>query len=113
MQFIYHITKRAAWKQAQQSGFYQGDTLASEGFIHCSTAEQVAQTANRFYHGQRGLLLLKIEPTKVAAEIKYEAAANGELFPHIYGPLNVEAVTQTFDFEPNAAGNFTGPIAGR
>jgi len=113
MQFIYHITNSVAWKQAQQSGFYQGDTLATEGFIHCSTGEQVAQTANRFYQGQPGLLLLEIAPSKVTAKIKYEAAANDELFPHIYGPLNIEAVSQTFGFEPNAEGDFTLPTGVR
>ena len=55
---IYHITSRTAWEAAQAAGEYSPDSLKTEGFIHASTGEQVADTANRFYHGQKGLVLL-------------------------------------------------------
>ena len=103
---IYHITSRETWNAAQKDGLYQGDTLASEGFIHCSGGEQVARTANRYYPGKQGLVLLEIAPEKVKAEIRYEALTGSEKFPHIYGPLNLEAVSRVMPFEPAPDGVF-------
>lgn len=105
---ILHITKREQWEQAKQSGIYRGDTLVTEGFIHCSTTQQIIRTANRFFENQKGLVLLCIEPAQVQAEIKYEAVDN-DLFPHIYGVLNVDAVTQVLEFEPGENGKFEIP----
>ena len=65
LNLIYHITSRDAWQQAQAAGTYRGDTLATEGFIHTSTSAQVARTANRFYHGRAGLVLLAIDPARL------------------------------------------------
>ena len=107
---ILHITKREQWEQAKQIGIYRGDTLDTEGFIHCSTLQQLIRTANKFFHNQQGLVLLCIEPEQVIAEIKYEAA-DSDLFPHIYGALNVDAVTQVLEFEPGEDGKFEIPDA--
>jgi uncharacterized protein (DUF952 family) len=85
---IQHITTAAAWEAARADGSYRGDTLETEGFIHCSEPHQVADVAESFYKGRDGLVLLDIDPAKVTPEIKYEGG-----FPHIYGPLNVDAVT--------------------
>lgn len=104
---IYHITYHQAWKQALQIGSYQGDTLATEGFIHCSTREQVIQTADRYYRGQSDLVLLCIEPGRVEAEIRYEALVGSEEFPHIYGPLDVAAVRQVAALDPDGDGFFS------
>ncbi|MFB2979190.1 DUF952 domain-containing protein [Microseira sp. BLCC-F43] len=105
---LLHITKREQWEQAKQAGIYRGDTLDTEGFIHCSTPQQIIRTANRFFHNQKGLVLLCIEPEQVKAEIKYEAVDN-DVFPHIYGALNIDAVTQVLDFEPEEDGKFKIP----
>jgi uncharacterized protein (DUF952 family) len=79
-----------------------------EGFIHCSTREQVIQVANIRFRGQSGLVLLFIDTEKVAAEIIYENLEGGQqLFPHIYGELNTDAVMQVAEFEPDADGYFT------
>jgi uncharacterized protein (DUF952 family) len=108
MAIIYHITRPAEWEQAQKQGQYTSDSLASEGFIHCSKPGQIVATANRYYAGQKGLLLLAIAPARVAAEVRFENLEGGtELFPHIYGPLNLEAVTAVLPFEPGADGRFT------
>ena len=104
---IYHITSAAAWQQAQAVGAYRGDTLATEGFIHTSTGAQVARTANRFYRDRTGLVLLAIDPALLSAELRYEPASDGELFPHIYGPLNIDAVTSVRDFPPQPDGSFS------
>jgi len=103
---LLHICPRADWREAQQRGEYRAASLASEGFIHCSTPDQVAATADRFYHGRHGLVLLVIDSDRVGPEIRYEAA-DGSLFPHVYGPLNLDAVVEVRDFEPGADGAFS------
>jgi uncharacterized protein (DUF952 family) len=86
--------------------------LDSEGFIHCSLARQVVDVANTRFRGQQGLVLLQIETARVAPEIKYEGAEE-ELFPHIYGPLDREAVITAYDFSPDKHGLFRLPAAVR
>lgn len=122
MTIILHITMRAAWADAQQRGIYEADSLRSEGFIHFSTAEQVLRVANAFYRGQSGLILLIVESEKLTAPLRFEppsppnpdreTAPSGELFPHLYGALNLDAVLQTVDFPPGDDGIFTLPPMG-
>ena len=110
MATIFHITKRGEWDRAKQAGTYEAPSLASEGFIHCSTIDQVIQTANRLFRDQRGLVLLEIETDQVGAEIKYENCEGGqENFPHIYGPLDPESVVRVITFEPGEDGLFVMP----
>jgi uncharacterized protein (DUF952 family) len=98
---IYHVVTEANWQKAQQTagpcgqGFYEADSLASEGFIHTSKAEQVAGVLERYYKGQSNLLLLHIDETKLTAPLKYELAPSvNEAFPHIFGRLNLDAVVK-------------------
>ncbi|MGH8000063.1 MAG: DUF952 domain-containing protein [Brasilonema sp.] len=107
MTTILHITQREQWKQATLVGTYHGDTLDSEGFIHCSTPTQIIKVANTFFRHQKGLVLLLINSDKVQPEIRYEGVEGGELFPHIYGALNTDAVFQVINFEPSEDGLFT------
>ncbi len=109
MNTIFHITQRQQWEQANLIGSYRGDTLDSEGFIHCSQATQIIKVANRFFPNQLGLVLLAIDSNQVKAKIRYEAAEIGELFPHIYGALNIDAVYQVINFEPQKNGLFELP----
>jgi len=104
---IYHITSRTAWQQAQQAGIYAADSLASEGFIHFSTAAQVLTTANRFYRGQSQLVLLAVDPQRRRAELRYEESEPGAWFPHLFGPLNLDAVVAVHDLPPGPDGRFT------
>jgi len=106
---ILHITKREQWEKAKLEGVYRGDTLDSQGFIHCSTSQQIVKVANALYYAQRELVLLCIVTNRVQSEIKYESAGNEELYPHIYGPLNVDAVVKVVDFEPTKNGEFVLP----
>ncbi len=100
------------WETAVSNPPYRADSLKTEGFIHCSTLAQVLGPANEFYHGQTGLVVLVIESDKVAPKIVYEDCyETGQQFPHIYGPLNVEAVVQVVDFPPNADGSFSLPAS--
>ena len=109
--FILHATSRTAWSAAQKSGTYIADSLAGQGFIHCSKASQILRVANVFYTGQHGLVLLLIDPALLSSELRWEPGADQptDLFPHIYGPINLDAVVVSFDFEPDADGKFHLP----
>jgi uncharacterized protein (DUF952 family) len=103
---IYHIVDKKAWKDNARSGAYMPESVASEGFIHCSTAQQLQDTANRFFKGKSGLLLVLISTVQVRAEIKYEQSADHGIFPHIYGALNLDAVLDTISLIPEPDGTF-------
>lgn len=111
MKLILHITPRSHWQQAQQLGYYQADSLSTEGFIHCSDIHQVVGAANRYYRGQPDLVLLCINPAFLQSELRYDRVATGEFFPHLYGPLNLDAVVQVLEFPPNQVGEFELPGA--
>jgi uncharacterized protein (DUF952 family) len=109
---IYHLTPAAEWRSARAAGAYRvstlGTTLDEVGFIHCSRAGQVAGVANRFYREQTDLVLLTIDEQRVRPEIRYEAApGSAEPFPHIHGPLNLDAVVEVVPFERGPDGTFT------
>lgn len=105
MSRIWHITKRKQWEQAQIAQVYLSDSLASEGFIHCSTQEQVLPTANFLFRSQQDLVLLGIDSSKVQPEIRYEDV-DGTTFPHIYGALNTDAVVEVLNLQPGVDGLF-------
>jgi uncharacterized protein (DUF952 family) len=114
---IFHLAERSTWNLAQRSGSYTSSTrdqsLAEVGFIHCSFEEQVSKTAGRFYAdvdpGQ--FVALVIDPTCLEARFVIEAAGDGELFPHIYGPLNPDAVIATRPLLLEEAGFSLGDAA--
>jgi uncharacterized protein (DUF952 family) len=106
---IFHITSRSDWEQAQLRGEYLAASLETEGFIHCSNANQVVWVANQFYRNMPDLVLLCIDPTKLKAELRYDLIETGDSFPHLYGTLNLEAVIQIIDFPPNSDGTFELP----
>ncbi|MDZ8025066.1 MAG: DUF952 domain-containing protein [Nostoc sp. DedQUE01] len=109
MNTILHITQRQQWERAKNLGSYRADSLDSEGFIHCSRSTQIVKVANRFFNNQKDLVLLFIHSDKVQAEIRDEEAEIGELFPHIYGELNIDAVYKVIDFEAGENGLFQLP----
>lgn len=103
MTIIFHITSQDHWQVAQQKGTYQADSLATVGFIHAATENQVSDVANCFYQGQGNLVLLSINTQKLDAEVRWEAPVHPQAnqadkiddqqkFPHIYGEINLEAV---------------------
>jgi uncharacterized protein (DUF952 family) len=106
---ILHITTRAQWEAAKNLGTYRSESLATEGFIHCSTVAQVIGSANRFFKAKQDLVILSIDPSSVTAEIRYEGAEPDNLFPHIYGALNIDAVIGSIDLEANPDGVFILP----
>jgi len=93
MTLIYHVTTKQEWDKAKQKGFYAAPSLETEGFIHCSEAQQVDGVLKRYYQGKNALLKLVIDPQKLNPELKYELAPSvNENFPHVYGPINLDAV---------------------
>ena len=88
---LIHLCQRSAWINALAAGEYRAASLESEGFIHCSRPEQILAVANNFYRSLDDLVLLWIEPGRVQPEIRWEQADN-QVFPHVYGPLNLDAV---------------------
>lgn len=125
MALILHLASNDAWLAAVgpagvwrgKQGAYHADSLSTQGFIHCSKPSQIVDVANAFYRGQGGLVLLVIDPSRLGAELKWEPPAepepsharNGDLFPHVYGPINLDAVIQVVAFEPGADGFFNMP----
>jgi uncharacterized protein (DUF952 family) len=115
---IYHISSRQAWLEAQQRGDYRAESLGSEGFIHCSTETQILPVAEKFYKGQPELLLLMIDPTLLSSELRWEPPSGGapppgvperDLFPHVYGLINLDAIVKVFDLEENLDGKYSLP----
>lgn len=88
---VYHLVRRRDWLREPDAD-YQADSLRTEGFIHCSHAEQVARSANRFFADADDLVVLEIDAELLKSTLKDEPAGSGELFPHIYGPINRDAV---------------------
>jgi len=105
---VFHITERATFAAALESGSYQAESLAREGFIHCSTREQVLGTAQRFFAGKSGLVLLCIVTEPLGAALRYEAA-DGQEFPHCYGAIPLEAIVAVIDFPCTPSGGFELP----
>lgn len=108
MNKIYHIARKSDWKQALKAGVYTTESLSKEGFIHFSRRDQIVLIANRFYGGQKDLVLLSVDPNKLGSVLKYETV-DEEVFPHLYGPLNLDAVTGVFEFFPLEDGTFELP----
>lgn len=115
---IFHIATRKAWIDGTRASEYSAPSLAAEGFIHASAITQILPVAAKFYKGQTGLVLLEIDPRRLGSELKWEPPADGspppgvpegDAFPHIYGPINLDAVVQVLDFEPGANGEFSLP----
>jgi uncharacterized protein (DUF952 family) len=93
---IYKICEPAAWRAAAATGTYQGSAVdARDGFIHFSTAEQLAETAAKHFARQTDLMLIAVDADALGAALKWEPSRGGELFPHLYGALPVDAVRWT------------------
>ena len=111
MSTIVKIAKCHDWDAARSTGSYKPSSFETDGFIHCSILEEVADVANYHYLGDTDLLLLYIDSERVVSEIRYETAGDDDvLWPHIYGPLNLDAVYETVDFIPDTGGRFSQPI---
>lgn len=113
MSHIFHITTSSAWDEACAIGAYEPPSLEREGFIHFSGVDQVVGVANRAFRGQRDLVLLCVASERLAAVVRYEHAEDaGEAFPHLYGPLNLDAVAGVIPIAERSDG-FELPVEAR
>jgi uncharacterized protein (DUF952 family) len=112
-QLIVHIAERSEWETATKQGEYRPASLiGDEGFVHASTAYSTLLPANLFYRGRQGLILLALDQTRLHSEIRWEEPQpTVEAFPHIYGPVNVDAVVAVEPFDPGSDGSFELPQA--
>ena len=106
MPVIYHLICQADWETALSTGEVRPSSLADEGFIHCSRNEaQLLAVAQRLYPGQHGVVVLDVDSELLGSPVKHEPSRSGEIYPHIYGPLNIDAVVQARTMFPGADGS--------
>ena len=110
MAIIFHLIQKADWDEATTLGEVTPESLAEEGFIHCSSDEQQAlAVARRLYSGKEGMLLLEVDTDLLDAPVRREPSRSGQIYPHIYGPLNTRAVTLVRAMEGDSSGGFRLP----
>lgn len=104
---IFHITTRKEWKKYQKGGRYSPENFEQEGFIHASRGNQLEETANRFFSNRNKILLLVIDMARLVPEVQYEEdPETGEQYPHIYGPVNIDAIVDKLDVYAEKEGEF-------
>ena len=110
MPLIYKICPAALWSEAEAKGRFDGAPIdLADGYIHFSTAAQVAETAAKHFAGQDGLLLIAIDDGRLGSALRYEPSRGGALFPHLYGDLPLAAVTSVEPLEVDADGRHIFP----
>lgn len=107
---IYHMCRRQEWEAAQAAGCYAGSSQdAADGFIHFSTAAQVVESAAKHRAGQSGLVLLAVDGDRLGAALKWEPSRGGQMFPHVYGALPLDAVVRVADLPLDGDGRHVFP----
>ena len=110
MRTIYKICPASAWREAERQGVYRGSADdIRDGFIHFSTAPQVAETARKHYSGQTGLFLIAVDADALGKPLRWERSRNEQLFPHLYGELDLGAVTGVLDLRARSDGTHDIP----
>jgi uncharacterized protein (DUF952 family) len=107
---IYKISAGSAWREAERQGVYRGsaDDLR-DGFIHFSSLFQLADTARKHFFGQAGLLLIEVDVDALGEALRWEASRNGDLFPHLYGQLDLGAVVSVRELHERSDGSHAIP----
>jgi uncharacterized protein (DUF952 family) len=91
---IYHIVRSADWDRWKNKSYYEAESLETEGFIHCSFEDQLTGVIERYYNGEPVLVILSIDPSLLVSKLVSELSTNSEMYPHIYGPINRDAVIE-------------------
>jgi uncharacterized protein (DUF952 family) len=105
VRMIYKICPASAWREAERQGVYRGSADDTrDGFIHFSLASQVAETAKSHFFGQTGLFLIAVDADALGDALRWEPSRNDELFPHLYGELDLGAVTDVLDMRARSDG---------
>ncbi len=89
---IYHIVLPDVWEEFKDETFYEAASLQTEGFIHCSFAVQLDAVLARYYSDARDVLVLTVETEKLTSRLVNEPSTNNEIYPHIYGTINRDAI---------------------
>lgn len=91
--FVYKICTAAQWAEAERERVFRGAPVDfADGYIHFSTASQVAETLAKHFSGQTNLLLVEVDTTRLGDALKWEPSRGGALFPHLYGVLDLASV---------------------
>ncbi len=99
---IYKLLASTEWAQAAESGQFDGSAVDhQDGYIHFSTADQVVETARRYFTDASDLTLLAVDPDPLGDALRWEPSRGGDLFPHLYAPLPVSAVTAVIPLPDN------------
>jgi uncharacterized protein (DUF952 family) len=107
---IYKICPASAWREAERQGVYRGSADdARDGFIHFSLPSQVAETARKHFFGQTGLFLIEVDAGALGDALRWEPSRNDELFPHLYGELDLGAVTGVLGMRARSDGHHDLP----
>jgi uncharacterized protein (DUF952 family)/GNAT superfamily N-acetyltransferase len=115
---ILHLLSRESWAEAQANGQLVAPSVATEGFAHCSTEHQMVDVANKYYRAVHNMVLLNIDPARLTSKLIFEPPAHLDgsptlphepMFPHIYGPINLDAVLEVIDFPCDSNGYFSAP----
>ncbi|HVT25382.1 MAG TPA: DUF952 domain-containing protein [Rhizomicrobium sp.] len=110
MSLIFKICPRAEWEKPEHIHAYQGSEKdRADGFLHFSTADQLMGTLTKYYADTNDLLLVAVNPKALGPELKYEPSRDGALFPHLYAPLNYDAVAWVNKITRDATGQFVLP----
>lgn len=110
MPTIYKICPASAWREAERQGAYRGSADDTrDGYIHFSTAGQVPGTVARYFAGQKGLFLIAVDADALGDSLKWEPARDGDLFPHLYGELEFDAVISVIELPLRSDGTHTIP----
>ncbi len=93
MELVYKILPASLWRDAEEAGFFVGtEADLADGFLHFSTKEQIRETAQKYFAGQDGLLLIAADKNRLGGALRFEFSRGGALFPHLYGTLPLDAV---------------------
>lgn len=103
---IYHIVMTEYWETFSDKTIYFSETFEQEKFIHCSTLEQLPGVLQRYYKNAGEVIKLTIDEEKLTTQFIYEAAPNGEEFPHIYGGINKDAVVRVEELTEGSLGEY-------
>lgn len=111
---LVHLCTTEEWSRIRGGTEYTPESFAELGFVHLSTPEQVHLPANRLFPGRTDLVLLALDPARLSAPVQWEPGVPSDpqsmLFPHLYGPLPLEAVTAAVEYRPGPAGDFGTPV---
>ena len=110
MGMIYKICPRETWESAANVGEFLGAAIdLADGFIHFSAGHQVRETAHKHFAGQQDLVLVAVDPQSLGSALRWEASRGGDNFPHLYGPLTMDAVRSVISLPVDAAGEHVFP----